>query len=141
MRTDELAFDYIERAEITFEEARNAAQNEVYSLAIRRSQETVELSLKAALRYLAIEYPREHDVSNVLLQLKETRQLPNWFEERIDFMANASSNLARKRGPAFYGEERTFTPASQIFTEEESLRALRDAEEVLEICKRLIKQK
>lgn len=59
----------------------------------------------------------------------------------IDFMANASSDLARKRGPAFYGEERTFTPASQIFTEEESLRALRDAEEVLEICKRLIKQK
>ena len=41
MRTDELALDYIERAEITFEEARNAAQNEVYSLAIRRSQETV----------------------------------------------------------------------------------------------------
>lgn len=35
MRTDELALDYIERAEITLEEARNAAQNEVYSLAIK----------------------------------------------------------------------------------------------------------
>ena len=64
-------------------------------------------------------------------------------ELALDYSERAEITLeeARKRGPAFYGEERTFTPASQIFTEEESLRALRDAEEVLEICKRLIKQK
>lgn len=97
MRTDELALDYIERAEMTLEEARSAMDNEIYSLAIRRSQETVELSLKAALRYLAIEYPRDHDVSDVLFVVKETRKLPNWFEEKIEFMASASRDLARKR--------------------------------------------
>jgi HEPN domain-containing protein len=140
MRTDELAIDYIGRAERTLEEARNAIKNEVYSLAIRRSQETVELSLKAALRFLAIEYPKDHDVCDVLLMVKETRPLPNWFEERIESMASVSSDLARKRGPAFYGDERTFKPASQLFTREEGFRALRDAEEVFEICKRLIKQ-
>ena len=57
MRTDELALDYLGRAEMTLEEARKAIDNEVYSLAIRRSQETVELSLKAALRYLQLNIP------------------------------------------------------------------------------------
>ena len=140
MRTDELALDYLSRAEMTLEEAKNAIKNEVYSLAIRRSQETVEFSLKAALRYLAIEYPRDHDVGDILLRVKETRQLPIWFEERIEFMASVSSDLARKRGPAFYGDERTLTPAYQLFTKEEGLRALREAEELFKICKRLIKQ-
>lgn len=140
MRTDELALDYIERAEMTLEEARSAMDNEIYSLAIRRSQETVELSLKAALRYLAIEYPRDHDVSDVLFVVKETRKLPNWFEEKIEFMASASRDLARKRGPAFYGDERTFKPASQLFTKEDGSKALKDAKQVLETCKKLVKQ-
>jgi HEPN domain-containing protein len=59
---------------------------------------------------------------------------------RIGFMASVSSDLARKRGPAFYGDERTFMPASQLFTEKEGLRALRDAEEVFKLCKRLINE-
>jgi|LGVF01.1.fsa_nt_gb HEPN domain-containing protein len=32
MRTDELALDYLDRAERTMEEAKNAIKNEVYSL-------------------------------------------------------------------------------------------------------------
>ncbi len=43
MRTDELALDYIDRAELTLEEARNAFEKEVYSLAIRRAQETPKI--------------------------------------------------------------------------------------------------
>lgn len=139
MKTDELALEYIDRGELALEEAENAAAKGVYSLAIRRAQEAVELSLKAALRYLAIEYPREHDVSDVLLKVKETRSFPNWFKDRIEFMANVSSDLARKRGPAFYGNEKTFTPASQLFTKKEGLEALRNAKEVFKLCDRLIK--
>ncbi|MDI6885918.1 MAG: HEPN domain-containing protein [archaeon] len=139
MRTDELALDYLTRAERVLEEARNTLRNEDYSLTIRRSQEAVELSLKAALRFLAIEYPRAHDVSDVLRFVKEARPLPNWFKENIEFMARVSSDLARKRGPSFYGDERTLTPPSRLFAKEEGLRALTDAEEVFEICKKLIK--
>ena len=139
MRTYEMALDYLNRAEKVLEEARKAAKGGVYSLAIRRAQESVELSLKAILRYLAIEYPREHDISDVLLRVKETRPLPDWFKERIGFMASVSSDLARKRGPAFYGEEVTLTPASKLFTREEGLRAVGDAEEVFKLCKRLQK--
>jgi len=139
MRTDELALDYIDRAELTLEEARSAFEKEVYSLAIRRAQETCELSLKGALRYLAIEYPRDHDVSDVLIRVKEIRQIPEWFYEKIEFMAGVSSDLARKRGPAFYGIERSVTPASKLFGRDEGLRAFKGAEEILKLCRKLIK--
>ncbi|TAN37332.1 MAG: HEPN domain-containing protein [Candidatus Methanoperedens sp.] len=140
MRTDELALDYIDRAGLTLEEAKSAFEKEVYSLTIRRAQETCELSLKGALRYLAIEYPRDHDVSDVLIRVKETRQIPEWFYEKIEFMAGVSSDLARKRGPAFYGIERSVTPASKIFGRDEALRALKGAEEILKLCRSLIKE-
>lgn len=140
MRTDELALDYINRADLTLEEARSAFEKEAYSLTVRRAQETCELSLKGALRYLAIEYPRDHDVSDFLLKVKEIRQIPDWFNEKIEFMASVSSDLARKRGPAFYGIERSDTPASKIFGRDEGLRALRGAEETMKLCKRLIKE-
>jgi hypothetical protein len=55
-------------------------------------------------------------------------------------MASVSSDLARKRGPAFYGIERSDTPASKIFGRDEGLRALRGAEETMKLCKRLIKE-
>ncbi len=140
MKTDELALDYIDRAGLTLEEARSAFEKEVYSLAIRRAQETCELSLKGALRYLAIEYPRDHDVSDVLTKVKEIRHVPAWFFEKIDFMSGVSSDLARKRGPAFYGIERSVTPASKVFGRDEGLKALRGAEEILKLCKRLIEE-
>jgi HEPN domain-containing protein len=91
------------------------------------------------LRFLAIEYPRDHDVSDVLLRIRETRPLPDWFEERIDFMVSVSSDLARKRGPAFYGIERSVMPASKLFDRDEGEKALRDAEEVFKLCVKLIK--
>ena len=57
--------------------------------------------------------------------MKEIRTIPEWFYEKIEFMAGVSSDLARKRGPAFYGFERSVTPASKIFGREEGLSALR----------------
>jgi hypothetical protein len=56
------------------------------------------------------------DVSDVLLRIRESRPLPDWFEKRIDFMAIVSGDLARKRGPAFYGIERSVMPASNYLT-------------------------
>ncbi len=119
MRNDELALDYIERAELTLDESRGAFEKEVYSL--------------------TIEYPRDHDLSDVLLKIRKTRQLPDWFENKIDFMVSVSGDLARKRGPAFYGIERSVMPASKLFDREAGLKALRDAGEVFKLCVKLIK--
>jgi hypothetical protein len=78
---------------------------------------------------------------DVLLRIRESRPLPDWFEERIDFMVSVSSDLARKRGPAFYRIERSVMPASKLFDKDEGSRALRDAEEVFNLCVRMIKGK
>jgi len=139
MRTEEMARDYLTRAAMTLEEARTAVAKGIYSLAVRRAQETVELSLKAALRFLAIEYPKEHDVSTALRSVRELRPLPPWFAENLELMARVSSELSWKRGAAFYGDEKSATPASQLFTKEDGTQALRDAEEVFTLCTKLIR--
>ncbi|MEM0018025.1 MAG: HEPN domain-containing protein [Candidatus Korarchaeum sp.] len=140
MRSVDMALEYMRRASRTLEEARNAFEAADYPLTIRRSQETVELSLKAVLRLLAIEYPREHDVSDVLLEAAKSRRLPEWFMAELDFMAEVSRDLARKRGVAFYGDEQTLRPPSSLFTEEDASSALRDADRVYKNCKKLIDQ-
>lgn len=133
-----MALDYLERAYRTLKEAKNAFGFEDYPLTVRRSQEAVELSLKAALRFLAIEYPREHDVRDVLVEVASSRELPEWFKAEVEFMANVSSDLARKRGPAFYGDEGALRPPSSLFTRKDASSALKDAERVHQNCEKLI---
>lgn len=138
MKSSEMAREYIARASRTLEEARNAIRAGDHPLTIRRAQEAAELSLKAALRFVAIEYPREHDVRDVLLGLVASRRLPEWFEAELEFMAHASSDLARKRGPSFYGDEQTMKPPSDLFTRDDATKALEDAEKIYQNCKKLI---
>jgi len=133
-----MALDNIKRATRTLDEARAAFNAADYPLTIRRAQEAVELSLKATLRYLAVEYPREHDVKDVLLEVAESRELPEWFMKEIELMAAISSDLAKKRGPAFYGDEQALKPPSSLFNKTDASNALKDAERVYENCKRLI---
>lgn len=138
MRSIDMALEYIRRASRTLEEAKNALRAADYPLTVRRSQETVELSLKAVLRFLAIEYPRDHDVRDVLLEVAYSRKLPEWFMVDLEFMAAVSSDLAKKRGPAFYGDEQALKPPSSIFTQVDASNALRNAERVYENCKKLL---
>ncbi|MDW8033845.1 MAG: HEPN domain-containing protein [Nitrososphaerota archaeon] len=51
MRSTDMALEYIKRASRTLEEEKNAFRSADYPLTIRRSQETVELLLKAVLRF------------------------------------------------------------------------------------------
>jgi len=133
-----MAREYVRRASATLEEARHALESGDNPLTVRRSQETVELSLKALLRFLGIEYPREHDVRDVLLEAAASRPLPEWFRAEIEFMASASSDLARKRGPAFYGDEQAMLPPSSLFSEQDARKALRDAERIYQNCEKVI---
>ena len=139
MRTVEMAREYVRRAEATLEEARRTFKKGDNPLTVRRSQEAVELSLKAVLRFLGIEYPREHDVRDALLEAAASRPMPEWFKAEIEFMASASSDLARKRGPAFYGDEQAMLPPSSLFAEQDARKALQDAERTYRNCERLIR--
>jgi len=116
-----------------------AFNDEDYPMTVRRSQECVELSLKAVLRSIGIEYPREHDVGKALEVAKE--KFPDWFSSKIPRFAEISRDLSKKRGPAMYGYEAELKPASDIFDKEDAKDAISAAREVFEACEKLIKLK
>jgi len=61
-----IAKSYLRQTEARLEDARDALSKGNYPYAVRLSQECVELSLKAALKAVGIDYPKVHDVSDVL---------------------------------------------------------------------------
>lgn len=101
--------------------------------AIRSAQECVELSLKAALRLLGVEYPKRHDVSKVLLLFKD--RFPAWFD--VDVFALKSRELAEKREPAMYGDELEGMWPDQLFTRKDAEKAMSDAKRIYEACEKL----
>jgi HEPN domain-containing protein len=116
MINKEMARDYLIRATRCLREAETALSEGDPPAVIRRSQEALELAVKALLRSLAIEYPRTHDVSDALLACVD--RLPNEIARSVKDLANLVAELASIRGPAFYGYEREGIPASQAFKPE-----------------------
>ena len=98
---------------------------------MRRAQESVELSLKAALRLLGVEHPREHDVSDVLNEVVRPKDLPEWFRSELETISVISKRLTEERGPAFYGDERAFIPPGRLYAKEDAERAIGDAKKIL----------
>jgi HEPN domain-containing protein len=131
-----MAGDYIKRAGRCLREATSAFTEGDYPITVRRSQECVELSLKAVLRGLGIEYPREHEVSGALGLAGE--RLPPWFSAEIPRLIAISKDLSKKRGPALYGYEEELIPASELFEQGDAEVALAAANEVFQLCERVV---
>ncbi|HHT9135050.1 MAG TPA: HEPN domain-containing protein [Candidatus Avalokitesvara rifleensis] len=98
-----------------------------FNLVIRRSQEVVELALKALFCEMGVEYPKIHDVAPLFRKVVVKKGLDieegflNWLEE-------VSSNLASKRAPAFYLEAE--------YEKEEAKEAMDTAIKVLDFAKK-----
>ena len=133
-----MARDYAERAEWFLREAENALSARNNAISVRRSQEALELAAKAVLRRLAIEYPREHDVSEAIEAAAE--RLPDYMRARTGEIKAMLVELARVRGPAFYGYEAEGIPASQAFTEEYAAETLGKTRPLVELCVRFAKE-
>jgi len=71
-----IAKSYLRQAEARLEDAGDALSEGNYPYAVRLSQECVELSLKATLKAVGIDYPKVHDVSDVLEVVSE--RFPEW---------------------------------------------------------------
>lgn len=138
MRMDVLARDYLERARSRIIDASSALARGAYPDVVRYSQECVELSLKAVLRAVGVEYPRVHDVGDVL-ELHADRFF-DWFRARIPELRRISMDLAQKRGPSLYGIEGLGKPPSEIFGEEDARKALEDARLVHGLCRRFLEE-
>ena len=134
MKNISMARDYANRAERIMDEAENALSNGDAAISVRRTQEALELAAKAVLRRLAIEYPREHDVSEALEAVSQ--RLPDYLKTRVDEIKVMLVELAKVRGPAFYGYEAEGIPASQAFTREYASETLAKTKPLVELCVR-----
>ena len=71
MNNLDMAKSYLKQAEERVKHAEEALKTGNYAYTIRQSQESVELALKGALRLLAIEPPKWHDVGPIIKNHKE----------------------------------------------------------------------
>lgn len=126
-----MAKDYAGRAIWHLKEAENAFEGRNYAVCVRRCQEALELSAKATLRRLAIEYPREHDVSEALQASADL--LPGHMRKILGEIEAIMIELARVRGPAFYGYEAEGIPASEAFTQQYAEETLKKVKPLVDI--------
>jgi len=126
----------LQQAELRLKAAVMGIKWKGYAYTVRSSQECVELSLKAALRLVGVEYPKKHDVSRVLLLAR--KRFPDWFG--VENFVNISRALAEMREPAMYGDELRFVPSTELFTKKHAAKALAEANEVYKACSRLLKE-
>jgi HEPN domain-containing protein len=133
-----MAIDCMKRARSRYIDAGSALKRGDHPDVIRYGQECVELSLKACLRAIGIEYPKVHDVGDILIINKD--KFPQWLRERLDELAEISADLAAKRSPAMYGIEVAGRTSSELFSAEDAKDALKKAELVYSCASRLIKE-
>lgn len=138
MRFKELSQSYFRQGRVRLRTARLAYGRRNYAYCVRQAGEAVELTLKGALRLVGVEYPKVHDVSDVLVS--NIQRFPESFQECGGEIATISKELARKRAPAMYGEETTGLPPEKMFDRGDAKKALDDAEKVLDACKNLLAQ-
>ena len=131
------ARDYLARAKERIMDASSALSRKSYPEVIRYSQEATELSLKASLRFVGVEYPKVHDVGDVLTACRE--KFPPWFASEVPAMSKFSRVMAEKRSAALYGVEASGKTPGEIFNDpEEAEEALKEARRIHELSRRMI---
>jgi HEPN domain-containing protein len=138
MTNYEMARMDLDRAEAIVEEAKHWMSHRRWNLVVRRSQETVELALKAALRWAGLEVPHLHDVGGLLKRYRH--RFPSWFGEEVSKLASISKRLRGERELNFYGDEETETPPEELYFHQDAEKALKEAEFVLDVCRSLISE-
>ena len=137
MKNRGLIGDYISRVGHRLKSIELLLNLKSYADVVRQSQEAIELSLKALLRFAKVEIPRIHDVSDVLKQSRS--MLPKEIQSQVDQLAKISKSLRRDRELSFYGSE-DLTPG-EFYELADAEVALENARWVYDICKRAIKEK
>jgi len=131
-----VAESYLRQAKARLEDAEEAYPKTNYPYAVRLSQECVELSLKAVLKAVGIEYPKIHDVSDTLVEVKE--RFPEWFKAEINYLHESSKILLKKREPSLYGGEEAFLSPDEVIDKIDAEDAIRRAKKTYTLCERLL---
>ncbi|MER3455363.1 MAG: DNA-binding protein [candidate division GAL15 bacterium] len=118
---------YVEQAGVILEEAKSLRERGAWNLVVRRCQESVELSLKGALRAVGVEVPKVHDVG--LTVQEHAGRFPAHLRGQVSRMVLISRRLGRERELAFYGDEDAGTPPQALYREQDAELALQDAQQ------------
>ncbi len=138
MKLLKIALSYLRQAKARLEDAKDAVKERNYPYAVRLSQECVELCLKAVLKAVGIEYPKVHDVSDVLMDVKA--RFPAWFQKEMDYMCESSKRLVKKRELSLYGGEEAFLSPNDVINRTDAQDAVRRADKTFQLCHKLITQ-
>jgi HEPN domain-containing protein len=136
MTSSRMGRQYIEEARARMALVRLALERGMWAATVREAQECVELFLKGALRLVAVEPARTHDVAAALRS--EAARFPEWFQPSIDTLATISTRLAGDRGLAFYGDESRELGPQELFDEAAARSADRDLQFIGNICSQLL---
>ena len=136
MRLLKIAKAYLRQAEARLKDAKDALLEANYPYAVRLSQECVELSLKAVLKAVGIEYPKIHDVSDILADVGD--RFPEWFRMGLEFLRESSKILAKKREISLYGGEEAFLSPEEVISKADAEDATQRAVKTHELCRKLI---
>jgi HEPN domain-containing protein len=137
MKNTDLIGDYLVRVGCRLKSIELLLNLKSYADVVRQSQEAIELSLKALLRFSKVEIPRIHDVSGVLKKSKFS--LPKSIHPHVEQLAKISKNLRRDRELSFYGSE-DLTPGD-FYEASDAKAALENANWVYQICKKTMQEK
>ena len=132
----DFAKDLLFESKLRLETAETVLNKNAYAYCIRQCQEAVELCLKAALKLIGIDYPKWHDVSDVLITSKT--RFPAWFQKIISKLAGISKFLAAQREAAMYGVEISKKSPSSLFNKKNAQEALEDAKICVENVEKLL---
>jgi len=138
LRLVKIAQSYLKQAGARLSDAEDAYKEGNHPYAVRLSQECVELSLKAVLKAVGIEYPKVHDVSDILLSVKQ--RFPEWFQRELNYLSESSKILVKKRGLSFYGGEEAFLSPDEVIGKEDAKDAVERAGKAFTLCRKLVKE-
>ena len=133
MKLIKIAEAYLRQAGARLKDAEEAYPEKNYPYAVRLSQECVELCLKAALKAVGIEYPKIHDVSDVLTEVKH--RFPAWFQAEMNFLYESSKILVKKREPSLYGSEEEILSPEDVMSQNDAGDALKRPRKPLNYAK------
>lgn len=136
MTNADMTRSYLRQAKQILQEAKDLNRRRAWNLVVRRSQEVVELALKASLRDIGIETLKTHDVGQLLKSYQE--KFPPSFRRQIERLAAISRRLRMERELSFYGDEETGASPQELYGREDAVAYLKEASYVLDQCLALL---
>jgi HEPN domain-containing protein len=132
-----LAESYMKKCELRLETLALLLARGGHSDVVRQAQELVELALKAMLRSIGVDPPKQHDVGALLVE--HAARFPPEVRDGLQRAAEISKELRRERELAFYGDV-DFIPTAE-YTEVQGRKAHDDAAWVFALARKAVGQR